>query len=53
VLVANKAEGAILTDEMMQLVYDSTCLGMGEPVPISASHNEGMADLILAINKVQ
>lgn len=52
VVVANKAEGAILTDDMQQLVYDSYSLGMGEAVPISAGHNEGIADLLLAIYKV-
>jgi GTP-binding protein len=45
VLAANKAEGragAAGTDEAYEL-------GLGEPVPISAEHGEGMADLYAAL----
>ncbi|MDZ7824457.1 MAG: ribosome biogenesis GTPase Der [Ahrensia sp.] len=45
VLVANKAE-AKNSDEGY---YESFRLGLGEPVPISAEHGEGMSDLRQAI----
>ncbi|MEP2736944.1 MAG: ribosome biogenesis GTPase Der [Erythrobacter sp.] len=45
VLVANKAEGA--AGEAGYL--ESYSLGMGEPVPLSAEHGEGVADLFGAL----
>jgi GTP-binding protein len=45
VLVANKMEGT--AGEAGRL--DAYALGLGEPVPISAEHNEGMADLYEAL----
>ncbi|MDB5418697.1 MAG: GTP-binding protein [Phenylobacterium sp.] len=45
VLVANKAEGRAGDAG----VLDAFGLGLGEPVPISAEHGEGMADLYAAI----
>ena len=41
VLVANKAEGAAGESG----VLESYSLGLGEPVPLSAEHGEGIADL--------
>ncbi|MBT8431388.1 MAG: ribosome biogenesis GTPase Der [Altererythrobacter sp.] len=41
VLVANKAEGKAGEAG----VYESYSLGLGEPVPLSAEHGEGIADL--------
>ena len=40
VVVANKAEGKAMTG-----AYEAFELGLGEPVAISAEHNEGLADL--------
>jgi GTP-binding protein len=45
VLVANKCEGAAADPGL----YESYRLGFGDPVPISAEHGEGMADLYGAV----
>ncbi|SCY85123.1 ribosome biogenesis GTPase Der [Microvirga guangxiensis] len=45
ILIANKAEGA----SGMAGAYDAFSLGLGEPVPLSAEHGEGMADLFEAL----
>jgi GTPase len=45
VLIANKSEGRI-AEEQFSEAYQ---LGLGEPVPISAEHNEGMGDLYDAL----
>ena len=45
VLIANKAEGRAGDSG----VYESFSLGLGEPVPLSAEHGEGMADLFEAL----
>lgn len=48
VLAANKAEGKQGDDG----VIDAYSLGFGEPVPISAEHGEGMAELYAALLEV-
>jgi GTP-binding protein len=45
ILVANKAEGGA----GMAGAYEAFSLGLGEPVPLSAEHGEGMADLFEAL----
>lgn len=45
VLVANKAEGKA----GMPGLYEAFELGLGEPIPLSAEHGEGMADLVQAL----
>ena len=45
VLVANKAEGKAAESG----IYESYSLGMGDPVPLSAEHGEGVADLFGAL----
>jgi len=45
VLMANKAEGNAGNSG----VYESFALGFGEPVPFSAEHGEGLADLFEAL----
>ncbi|MDQ4136716.1 MAG: ribosome biogenesis GTPase Der [Pseudomonadota bacterium] len=45
ILVANKAEGGA----GMAGAYEAFSLGLGEPVPLSAEHGEGMADLFDAL----
>jgi len=45
VLVANKAEGKAADAGVME----AYSLGLGEPIPISAEHGEGMADLFAAL----
>jgi len=45
VLVANKAEGKAGESG----VYESYALGLGDPVPLSAEHGEGVADLFGAL----
>lgn len=42
ILGANKAEGAAADAG----IYESFGLGLGDPIPISAEHGEGMADLL-------
>src|SRR3954465_14237831 len=48
VLAANKAEGRAGD----QGILEAFGLGLGEPVPISAEHGEGMADLYAALLQV-
>jgi len=48
VLVANKSEGTAGENGRIE----AYALGLGEPVPISAEHNEGMADLYDALRAV-
>jgi GTP-binding protein len=45
IVVANKSEGRAGTAG----VLDAFSLGLGEPVPVSAEHGEGMADLHAAL----
>ncbi|WP_147125420.1 ribosome biogenesis GTPase Der [Shimia ponticola] len=45
ILVTNKAEGHAGEEGMLE----AYSLGLGEPVPISAEHGEGMADLAAAL----
>lgn len=45
ILAVNKAEGGKST----VAVIDSYSLGLGQAIPISAAHNEGMADLFAAL----
>ncbi|MBP2314987.1 ribosome biogenesis GTPase Der [Azospirillum soli] len=45
ILVANKAEGKAGAPGL----YESFELGLGEPIPLSAEHGEGMADLVQAL----
>ena len=44
-LVANKAEGKA----GMPGLYEAFELGLGDPIPLSAEHGEGMADLVEAL----
>ncbi|MBX9635779.1 MAG: ribosome biogenesis GTPase Der, partial [Magnetospirillum sp.] len=45
ILVANKCEGKAGEPGL----YESYGLGLGEPVPLSAEHNEGLSDLFFAL----
>jgi GTPase len=45
ILIANKAEGKVGQAGL----YEAFELGLGEPVPLSAEHGEGMADLYAAL----
>src|ERR1700733_8350607 len=45
ILVANKSEGRAGTDD----AFDAYTLGLGDPVPVSAEHGEGLADLYDAL----
>ena len=47
IALANKAEGRAGTDG----VYEAFGLGLGEPVPISAEHGEGLSDLYDALRE--
>jgi GTP-binding protein len=48
ILALNKTEGARLSDAVIEAIAESCRLGFGEPLMISATHGEGMADLGLA-----
>src|SRR5262249_18321515 len=48
IVVANKCEGR--AGESGRL--EAYSLGLGEPIPISAEHNEGLSDLYDALRKV-
>ncbi|HYG28084.1 MAG TPA: ribosome biogenesis GTPase Der [Caulobacteraceae bacterium] len=48
IMVANKAEGKAAEAGVMEAYR----LGFGEPVPLSAEHGEGMADLFQAVMEV-
>jgi GTP-binding protein len=48
VLVANKAEGK----DAQEGTYEAYGLGLGDPVAISAEHNEGMGDLYAAMQPI-
>ncbi len=45
ILIANKCEGAASRPGLIEAFE----LGLGEPVPLSAEHGEGMADLVTAL----
>lgn len=56
ILVANKTEGAHLSDRVLDTVAEALELGMGEPILLSAAHGEGMAELashLIAIAKAR
>lgn len=38
IVIANKAEGALFSDKLLDCVSDALKLGLGEPIPLSASH---------------
>lgn len=48
VLLANKAEGR----GGLEASYEAFALGLGDPVPVSAEHGEGMVDLYDALSAV-
>ncbi len=45
ILLANKSENAASEAG----VYDAYALGLGDPIPVSAEHGEGMAELFMAL----
>jgi GTPase len=47
IVVANKAEGGAGTAG----AYDAFALGLGDPVPLSAEHGEGLSDLFDALQQ--
>ncbi|MBH66907.1 MAG: ribosome biogenesis GTPase Der [Rhodospirillaceae bacterium] len=49
ILIANKCEGQAATPGLLE----SYRLGLGEPIPISAEHGEGMADLYVALSNMR
>lgn len=48
-VVANKTEGAHLSDRVLDALSESSRLGFGEPIFLSASHGEGMSDVYLKL----
>ena len=49
IVLANKSEGAHLSDVVLDSVADASRLGFGLPIPISASHGDGLADLAVLL----
>lgn len=45
IVVANKTEGAHLSVRVLDTLSDAYRLGLGDPIPISAIHGEGLTDL--------
>jgi predicted GTPase len=52
ILVANKTEGAHMSNPVMDTVAEALSLGFGEPQLISATHGDGIADLAPELLKV-
>ncbi|EJK56539.1 hypothetical protein THAOC_23554, partial [Thalassiosira oceanica] len=55
VILANKLEGdrwATMNSEVMDNLAEVSRVGFGEPIPISAEHGEGMADLAVVIDQL-
>ena len=55
VILANKLEGdrwATMNSEVMDNLAEVSRVGFGEPIPISAEHGEGMADLAVVIDRL-
>jgi len=44
-VLANKTEGAHLSNRVLDTISETLRLGLGDPILISASHGDGMADL--------
>eukprot|EP01041_Mallomonas_annulata_P001077 gene1077-2106_t len=51
-LLANKSEGAFLTDASVSSFNNFQEMGLGDPIPVSAAHGDGMADLFQVLNEV-
>ncbi len=51
IVLANKSEGAHQSDMVLDSVADASRLGFGLPLPISASHGDGLADLAVHLIK--
>ena len=45
ILLVNKTEGANLSDRILDSIAEALRLGLGEPIPISATHGDGLVDL--------
>ncbi len=45
VVLANKSEGAHQSDAILDSMSEASRLGFGLPVPVSASHGDGLADI--------
>lgn len=50
-VIVNKTEGSHLSDRALATLAESSCLGFGEPLFISASHGEGLAELSTTLMK--
>lgn len=44
-VLANKTEGAHLSNRVLDSLSDALRLGLGDPIPISAAHGDGLGDL--------
>lgn len=48
-VLANKTEGGNMSDRVLDSISDAVQLGLGDPLLISSSHGDGMADLAQAL----
>ena len=51
VVLANKSEGAHQSDVILDSLSEASRLGFGVPVPVSASHGDGLADVATILVK--
>jgi predicted GTPase len=51
--VANKAEGGAVSGDMQAALCEASELGLGEAMPLSAEHNEGISELTSALVEVR
>lgn len=49
IVLANKTEGSLEANNVMDALSEAPRLGLGNPVAISASHGDGMADLMTSL----
>jgi GTPase len=52
-VVANKAEGGAVSGDMQAALCEASELGLGEAMPLSAEHNEGISELTSALVEVR
>jgi GTP-binding protein len=49
ICLLNKTEGALQSNRVLDSISEALALGLGEPIPISSSHGDGIPDLAVAL----
>lgn len=52
ICLVNKTEGALESNRVLDTISEAITLGLGEPIPISSSHGDGIPDLAVAMMAV-